>query len=45
MNISVSSRDVEHEAAVMETLRKHLWRDKVYKFADFVKVQAKETII
>lgn len=41
MNKSGSSRDVVPETSEVETLRKHLSRGRVYKFADFIRVQAK----
>lgn len=43
MNISSSLRDVVSETAIVETLRKHLLTDVVYKLVDVTKAQKYET--
>lgn len=43
MNICGSSTNVDHETAVSETVRKHFSMNGVYKLADLITAQAKET--
>lgn len=43
MNISRYTRNVDHESAAVQALRKHLSRDSIYVLVDLVAGQAKGT--